>query len=197
MNTRKTKPFAHLFFCLSTIVYSHTAVAQEHASLFLFSQQLEVCSSENTQFCSKLKTDKGFDESAKLGPIYAITDEAITRLTEISWTEQPELKAQTIALLKTIKPEVNDKQLSERDFVRVLRRSSFIYGDETFKGGDVWSGLFEFEKNNLFDLLEQKQSNRSAKRLKTDVDLAATENESALLAYQMFYGLFQIVRSDL
>ncbi|ATC93795.1 secreted protein [Pseudoalteromonas tunicata] len=187
MNIRKTKPLANLFFGLSTIFYLHTGVAQEQASLFLFGQELEVCSSENTQFCAKSKITKGFDESAKLGPIYAITDEAISRLSDINWTEQPELKAQTIALLKAIKPEINDKQLSERDFVRILRRSSFSYGDEIFKGRDVWSGLFEFEKNNLFDLLEQKQSNRSAKRLKTEVDLASTENETAMLAYQAFY----------
>lgn len=155
--------------------------------LFLFGQNLSFCSSENLQHCSKDKKADGFSENAKQPAIYTITEQALERLNEVPWTDQPELKQQTIALFKVLKPQLDDKQLSERLFVRMLRRQNFSYLNEDLKGRDVWSNLFEFEKQNLFDLLEQKQSTKSGKRLNTAVDIKSTNNQSAILAYKAFY----------
>jgi len=155
--------------------------------LFLFGQDLSFCSSDNLQQCDKEKKEAGFDDKAKKTAIYTITEQALERLNEVPWTEQPELKQQTIALLKVLKPQLDDKQLSERLFVRMLRRQTFSFLNEELKGRDVWSNLFEFEKQNLFDLLEQKQSSKSGKRLNTSVDIKSTNNQSSILAYKAFY----------
>lgn len=187
MNIRHTKSLASLLLGMAALLNAGQSIAQEQANLFLFGQELEVCSSDMDRYCSPAKKQTGFDESAKLGPIFQVTDEAITRLSDFNWTEQPELRAQVIAMLQSLKPQIEASQLSEREFVRLIRRSTFTHQDKTIKGRDVWSGLFEFERNNLFDLLEQKQATRAGKRLKTQVDLMATDNESALLAYQAFY----------
>ncbi|SFD11236.1 hypothetical protein [Pseudoalteromonas denitrificans] len=184
MSLRKIK--IGIFVGLFSLVDMASSIAAT-PDLFLFGQGLSFCASDNMQDCSKEKKESGFSDNSKQPAIYSITDDALTRLSEFPWTEQPELKLQTIALLKVLKPKLDGKKLNERLFVRLLRRENLTYLNEPLKGRDIWSNLFEFEKRNLFDLLEQKQSLSSGKRLITAVDIKATENQSSLLAYNAFY----------
>ena len=103
MNIRNTKSLASLLFGMAALLNAGQSIAQEQANLFLFGQELEVCSSDMDRYCSPAKKQTGFDESAKLGPIFQVTDEAITRLSDFNWTEQPELRAQVIAMLQSLK----------------------------------------------------------------------------------------------
>jgi len=193
MDLFKTK--ISFFVSLFLLTNFNVAIAAT-PDLFLFGQGLSFCSSENLQQCSKDKKVTGFEDKAKKTAIYSVTDQALERLDEVSWTDQPELKQQTIALLKILKPKLDEKQFSERLFVRMLRRQNFSYLNEDLKGRDVWSNLFEFEKQNLFDLLEQKQSSKSGKRLNTSVDIKSTNNQSSILAYKAFYKAAAVISGN-
>ncbi len=187
MKMKTIRAFSACLVGSLAILNIQPAIAASDPSLFLFGQELEFCASNNTKFCSEELKEKGFSSNDKTSPIYKITDDSISRLSEFPWTEQPELKLQAIALLNAVKPKIEGEVLSERMFVRQLRRVSFDYQGTKLKGRDIWSNLFEFEKQNFFDLLEQKQASKSAKRYKTRVDIDATENDAAVIAFQEFY----------
>lgn len=158
------------------------------STLVLFSDDLIVCSSENQRFCSEAGKNS-FSDDVKQKAIFDITDEALVRVVEYPWTEQEELKKQVADILKTVKPKFENVKLTERQFVRALRGVTTTAGEESVSGRDIWQSLYEFERRNLFDLLEQKQVEGRKNRLKTQVNLAESTNVEASLAYQKLYDL--------
>lgn len=151
---------------IATSFVAFTPVAAVSANtLLMLSDDLKVCSSENQRFCTK-EGKESFSDDVKQKAIFDITDEALLRVSEYAWTEQEELKKQVADILKAVKPKFESKTLTERQFVRALRGVSIEVGTETVSGRDIWQSLYEFEKRNLFDLLEQKQAESRSKRKK-------------------------------
>ncbi len=163
-------------------------ISHASSNLFLFADDLQFCSSDNLRYCTAERREKGFGDDAKQGPIYQVTEEAITRIKEYPWTDNPELRAQAVVLLKLVRNRVEDNIITERYFERTIRRIDFNFQGERIKGRDFWSGLFTVEKYNLFDLLEQKQSTRSNRRLEAEVSL---EDSKSWVAKESFNAFFE------
>jgi hypothetical protein len=175
------------FFLLLVLVTvtSYQAVA---STLMVLSDDLIVCASDNQKYCTE-KGKNAFSTNARQSIIFDITDEALVRAMEYAWTEQLELQQQMLELLKKVKPKFENKPLNERQFVRALRTVNINVQGAQLNGRDIWQSLYEFEKRNLFDLLEQKQIKGRNTRLKTVVNLADNTNAEAMLAYKKLYDL--------
>ncbi|WP_372766984.1 hypothetical protein [Pseudoalteromonas sp.] len=184
---KNVKNLVNTVLATSLVVFAPFSISSA-STLILLSDDLTVCSSESQRFCSD-EGKKSFSEDVKQKAIFDITDEALVRVSQYPWTEQEELKKQVTDILKAVKPKFENVKLTERQFVRALRGVSTKTGEESVSGRDIWQSLYEFEKRNLFDLLEQKQLESRNNRLKTQVNFAETTNIEASLAYQNLFDL--------
>lgn len=185
--SKNVQTFVSSIIAASFVAFTPVAAVSAN-TLLILSDDLKVCSSENQRFCTK-EGKESFSDDVKQKAIFDITDEALLRVSEYAWTEQDELKKQVADILKAVKPKFENKTLTERQFVRALRGVSIEVGTETVSGRDIWQSLYEFEKRNLFDLLEQKQAESRSKRKKTEVNWAQSTNLEATLAYQKLFDL--------
>lgn len=188
MRALSKSSFTHGVLSLSVLFFSTLASASTQQSLFLFSNDLKVCASDQKRYCTAAGKES-FSSESREQAIYEITEEALIRVAEYSWTEQPDIKKQIGILLRMVKPvfEQEGQQLTESRFMREIRRLKFDVDGESKLGRDVWSSMYEYEKQNLFDLLEQKQASKSNRRLKTEVSLAETQSELTIDAYKRLY----------
>ena len=187
MFSKNVKNLVNSVLATSLVAFAPLTSASA-STLVLLSDDLIVCSSENKRYCSE-DGKNSFSDDVKQKVIFDITDEALVRVSEYPWTEQEELKKQVADILKAVKPKFENAKLTERQFVRALRGVSVNTFEGTVSGRDVWQSLYEFEKRNLFDLLEQKQVEGRNNRLKTQVNLAQNTNVEADLAYQKLFEL--------
>lgn len=170
---------------ISTLLFSININVAHASTLFLLSNDLQVCASDNKRYCNE-QGKQSFSDDVKQKAVFDITEEALIRVNEFAWTEQEDIKKQIISLLQLVKPKFENKQLTERQFVRALRGISIDFDGQQLAGRDIWQSMYEFEKRNLFDLLEQRQS-KSNKRLKTEVSLEHNTNIEAQLAFEKLF----------
>ncbi len=192
MRLVKIKFLESLTLAILALVSSAAYSNETSRSFHIFSEDLALCASDNLRACTE-QGKASFSEDAKKGAIFDITEEALIRVNEFPWTEQLELKQQILTLLKQVKPKFdnNNVVLNERKLVRELRRLTFDFQGETLNGRDIWSTMFEFEKRNLFDLLEQKQTIGKTKRKINEVSVENTRQLASLQAFKNFFDSAQ------
>ncbi|MEO2281802.1 hypothetical protein [Pseudoalteromonas pernae] len=161
----------------SLAVFGSCSISSAFASpqLLLMADDLQVCSSEHLKFCNTQSRESLNKDAYKQQPIFKITDEGLDRIRDMAWTEQPEIRTQAAEILKKARSHFGDDAFGQTEFERYLRRSDFTLSNSDETAREFWFSLFEFEQQNFFDLLEQKQAN-SKRRLTARVDFEGTRD---------------------
>ncbi|MFY8272997.1 hypothetical protein AAEU32_02565 [Pseudoalteromonas sp. SSDWG2] len=143
--------------------------------LLMMADDLQVCSSERLKYCNTQSRERLSKDTYKQQPMFKITDEGLNRIREMAWTEQPEIRDEATGILTHARKHFGDDTFSQIEFERYLRRSDFKLKSSEQSAREFWFSLFEFEQQNFFDLLEQKQAT-GKRRLSAHVDFEGTRD---------------------
>ncbi|MEM0516621.1 hypothetical protein WCN91_14550 [Pseudoalteromonas sp. YIC-827] len=165
--------------------------AQAAPQLLLMADDLQVCSSERLQHCNSDSRERLSKSSYKQQPVFKITDEGLERIVNMAWTEQSNIRNQAVEILTKARQHFADDIFSQQEFERYLRRSDFKLSNSETSAREFWFNLFDFEQQNFFDLLEQKQGS-GKRRLKPEVDINGTRN---WVTKDAFAALFNAAQS--